>query len=438
MSFLNQKGVQTALGVQEFNMEKKKVLFIGVHPSTATGNGNMMMGIASQVDREKYEPYFLTNTFNMDFERYLEDKDIIDNIIPARNTDNEDYWGKQTVVSLMGTGYFDLCFFVGADIWIYIDIFDHIEKLKNTEGFEWGFLFPYDLPYAREDWMQWINTIPFPYVYSEFGYNIIKDYVKRIQYFRPPNGNKEIHTTEYETFNRDHLKKNFFQDIDVEKTVILGTIGPNQKRKNIARQMKGFGIARKKLKEKFPELEMIYYIHASPTGYIDINRFAKDYDLTGGIIRTKPSDIKVDEKTMKKLICSFDCLLNCSFQEGLSWTVLEAMLCKTPVIASKSTGHIELLEDGNGILVTPYETDFLNLMTKSGPNPIEIKACDQHSIANAIEQFVTNYEQVPALKEKAYNKAIEWLSGVNDINKILDDMVNRIEKSKNEVWGMEL
>lgn len=54
------------------------------------------------------------------------------------------------------------------------------------------------------------------------------------------------------------------------------------------------------------------------------------------------------------LIKGSDVLVQPSISEGISSTILEAMACKTPVIASKVGGNLELIQDQeSGILVEP-------------------------------------------------------------------------------------
>ncbi len=53
-----------------------------------------------------------------------------------------------------------------------------------------------------------------------------------------------------------------------------------------------------------------------------------------------------------------DCLVTCSFREGLPLNVIEAMLCGDAVVASNNRGHRELVENGvNGFIVEPKDID---------------------------------------------------------------------------------
>lgn len=61
---------------------------------------------------------------------------------------------------------------------------------------------------------------------------------------------------------------------------------------------------------------------------------------------------------LNQFVPAIDCEAACSFREGMPLNVIEAMLCKKPVVASFNRGHSELIEDGvNGYLVEPLDAD---------------------------------------------------------------------------------
>ena len=66
---------------------------------------------------------------------------------------------------------------------------------------------------------------------------------------------------------------------------------------------------------------------------------------------------------LEKVVPITDLIVSCSFREGLPLNIIEAMLCKKPVVASINRGHKELIVDGeNGYLFTP--TDYKTLSEK--------------------------------------------------------------------------
>ena len=66
---------------------------------------------------------------------------------------------------------------------------------------------------------------------------------------------------------------------------------------------------------------------------------------------------QIKENTIS-LIRGSDILIQPSLKEGISSTILEAMACKTVIIASNVGGNYELIENGvNGIIVEPEDVD---------------------------------------------------------------------------------
>ena len=63
---------------------------------------------------------------------------------------------------------------------------------------------------------------------------------------------------------------------------------------------------------------------------------------------------------LENLVPAVDLVATCSYREGLPLNVVEAMLCKKPVIASQNRGHRELVDDGiTGCLVQPNDVESL-------------------------------------------------------------------------------
>ena len=56
---------------------------------------------------------------------------------------------------------------------------------------------------------------------------------------------------------------------------------------------------------------------------------------------------------LERVVPAVDVVVSCSKREGLGLNVIEAMLCKKPVVAAMNRGHAELVEDGiSGFLVS--------------------------------------------------------------------------------------
>ena len=61
---------------------------------------------------------------------------------------------------------------------------------------------------------------------------------------------------------------------------------------------------------------------------------------------------------LEKLVPAVDLVVSCSKREGMPLNIIEAMLCKKPVVASHNRGHDELIVNGrNGFLLPPRNAD---------------------------------------------------------------------------------
>ena len=59
---------------------------------------------------------------------------------------------------------------------------------------------------------------------------------------------------------------------------------------------------------------------------------------------------------LEKIVPATDLVVSCSYREGLPLNIIEAMLCKKPIVASVNRGHKELIKDGeNGYLFAPND-----------------------------------------------------------------------------------
>ena len=61
---------------------------------------------------------------------------------------------------------------------------------------------------------------------------------------------------------------------------------------------------------------------------------------------------------LEKVVPAVDLVVSCSKREGMPLNIIEAMLCKKPVVASHNRGHDELIVNGkNGFLLPPRNAD---------------------------------------------------------------------------------
>lgn len=412
---------------------KPRILIVGEHPAIRSGNSMMLEGIMKQIDREKYNItlFLVDDGCAMDsLHNYIFDEDSpIGTYIPAGEKNN--IWGPKKLAALFRSVNFHMIFFVGIDIWRYSLIENELyEESKN--GMRWCHLFPYDLQYPSKIWPSVIEKVQFPFVYSKWGLDMVINDVPKVKYFRPPNGNEFLYEKEMIPWrDKLSLKSHFYPDLNPETLFVFGSIAPPQRRKNLIRQIKAFSLLLHNQKQidainevHGKKLEFVLYLHTEENQeLLNLEYLMTEWDIPEDKIRTKPPNSTVTKEMVPILMQTFDCLLNCSFQEGLSWTVLEAMILGIPIIASDSTAHKELLEE-IGILVVPHETDFIIHNTPFGISQVEAKVCSSQSIAKAMEILLMNPNDIEDVKTKLMERAQEWISGIDDVNLLIEDVLN--------------
>lgn len=396
------------------NRNNPRILFVGEHPQTFSGNGNMLAALLQQIDSDEYnicafvsgnvraqaivDPFFHPNF----------------GLIPAYDEAANDRWGKRKLLEILNMYHFDQVIFVGLDIWRYADIFPQIQEIASVRNFILKAIFPYDLPYIREDWVEWIKMVHQPYVYSHFGYELLKPEVPWIEYFRPPLRNAE-HFKPGGDDLRKKCREALFPDID-ENTTIFGFVGNNQIRKNIPRMIKGFANA------VSCKSNVILYIHAeNPYNVYNLEQIAKDANIPENKIRFFGSGTKILPEQMFQVYSAMDCMLNFSVQEGLSWTMIEAMLMGLPILYSYTTAHRDYPKE-IGISCKPDQETYIPLMTKYGSCYVETEACSASAIAHTILNFC-NSEQTDKdfMEISSFEAGHDWINGCGNIGSILEN-----------------
>lgn len=405
-------------------MSKKRILFVGEHPFGSSGNSHMMRSVLSQIeqDSDSYEVAVLAGG-----NQQVNAIPFLFSQLPFSivNTPSNDPWGSSILIDTIHRGKFDSVIFVGIDIWRYSEILERIKAACSQLNVPTSAIFPYELQNIRQDWTNLINLFDFKYVYSEYGRDILtKAGVEGIEYFRPyllssellkPTPEKKI---EYKRYFFPHAKQDTF---------VFGFIGNNQVRKDPQALLKAFAMFKHQTK-----FDSILYMHTDfNDGVYNLERAAVDYGLKLGDLSFKRTGAFLIEEDMVALYNSFDCLVNCTVQEGLSWTPLEAMLCGVPVIASNNTAHIELLNEC-GVLVDCNNYTRVPVMSNKGQHWVDAVSCRPEDIAQAMYGVYKNDELRKEMSEKGLIKAQSWLLGCDDINNIITKSLKLRKVAKEE------
>ncbi len=415
--------------------KKKRVLLVGEAPESYTGNGNMMLSCMDEVDIERYDICsFLVNNIPVDL---MPDPFVTASRIPfptvhAYESGMNDQWGKNKLLDFLTTHDIDILVFVGVDIWRYAEIFDVIKKIQHHKNFTWKVLIPYDLDHIRNDWIEWMKYPDQVFVYSEFGYNMLKEHITNLYYFRPKFVYHEAFTpaTEEEKLK---LRHSMFTDIS-DETVIFGFVGVNQLRKNILNLVAGF----KKVLEQRNDALLYLHLNSSASG-VNIDRLYKDFDIPEGCIRTNANMIrKLYPHEMTKIYKVMDCHILPSFQEGLSWTVIEAKLTGTPSIISDTTAHKDYMQENEdtehyGIISIPaIDRSYLGVTTEFGHgSPVPVPSCSPGAIKTAMLKYLNLSKETKELMSiNARTTGVDWIENCSHFtNDLLDVDVQQMKNS---------
>jgi len=397
----------------------KKILFVGEHPFASSGNSGMLLGILSEIDADAFQAScFVSESL------FVDPLPLLFQPLPFSlliQPEGSDVTG--SLLHILNKTDIDALVMVGLDIWFFRTAMKQIADVCNKRNVNFVAIFPYDLQEIRSDWVEWINMVDYPCVYSKYGEALLKPHVPNIRYFRP-----ELHVSDiwvpFEDQKKAEIRKRIFPTVP-DDAILFGFIGHNQFRKDPQGLIKAFSIAKK----SNPNIRL--FMHTDfQVGIFNLGRYAKDCGAKEGDILKKAhagSVYKLGD--MPSLYNCFDCLVNCTIQEGLSWTPLEAMLCGVPVIASASTSHTELVKDV-GILVPCEEPAFVPVETEHGSSFVEAKKCKPEDIATAMIAVAKTEVSRKEMSRRGVVRGKEWLSGISDINELLHEVCSKRKTTK--------
>ncbi len=386
----------------------KKVLLVGEHPQGPTGNSHMMNAILQQIDFEKHDISVFATT-------YTGSPIVEANYMLFEGGANPgDIFGLTQLVNFLDQNKFEVVCFVGIDLWQFSRIYPQLKELRKRDKFVWASIFPCDTYEVKQDFLDLTSCIDIPCVYSEHGFNLLKGKVTNLCYFRPPLFcAKEF--VSFEKEQRERIRKILFKDMIDDESFILGFFGHNQFRKDPLRLIKAFFIT----KRQFPNIRL--YLHMNlKQGVFNIEQYIRDCGGKYGDVLVKKQDHNYSTRALVEAYNACDCVINTSLQEGLSWTLLEAMLCGIPIIAANNTAQKELLEGGAGIGIPSTDISYIPVLTANGESTfIESKACCFPTLLYGMRSVLKESVRENLIKN-GFKKAKEWLGGITDIQDLLE------------------
>lgn len=401
-------------------MEKKNILLVGENPFSMSGNGNMMQALSGKINLEKYNITCFCRGAMPDI--YVDPLQPLPlRIICADPDENGDPWGKWKLLNLISTEKrIDLVVFVGIDAWVFGSIYKQLAMLqKNGYKFKTMGIFPYDSPYERKEWIDCFKMIDFPFVYSFDGYKRVKKACEKVSYFRPPLLNSE----EFKPLPKEEVSKYRAETFPTctEETFLIGFVGNNQHRKCPQIHIEAFA----EILRSVP-VPVHFYMHTDlDTGVYNLKQVMKDFNIPEGGISSKVEGMKYTAGQMNILYNSFNLLVNCTSQEGLSWTPIEAALAGTPTLLSDSTAHKDF-----PLNVFPRTPCFSPYWIPAGVGMsikstlVRANCCHPSEIADDVICYLDDLSFEPS-QEELVSFGQNWLAGETNINTVFDTIFEK-------------
>ncbi len=396
-------------------MEKNAILFVGEHPFGFTGNSLMMLSILEKLDQTVFDP---TVFCPCDVHTYNPPTTFLPlNILSSGS--EKDVWGTKKLINVLTNSNVSALVFVGIDFWRYAAVFDEINDLRRKKHFRWIGIVPYDLPNIRQDWITYLGFFDHVAVYSKFGYSILNGKLKNLSFFRPPmtNIDKFVPMSKKE---RLEIRHRIFPTIK-DDAVLFGFIARNQIRKDPQTLLLAF----RQLVNIRKNVHLYFHVNLDE-GVYNLKQYIEDLDFPDGVLFVREPKSFLSFDMMPKVYSSFDFYLNISYQEGLSWTVIQSLLCGTPTIISKTTAHNDYNSLPGVKYIVPDQTKFLPIMTKKGQSWVQTKGCSEASIVESMVMAVDNVKQFRTERETIAYKTKEFYQPDN----ITTFLSNIIKKKK--------
>lgn len=388
-----------------------KILLVGEHPEGFTGNSHMLSELLKHVDFEKFDvSVFAATSSGRQLNSFTKRSyNLIEGGLAS-----EDPWGHNQLLGTIQESKPNIIMFVGVDIWRYVPIYQHLSILKSQLGFVWVSLFPYDFTYYRKEWEDWLKPIDYPLVYSEYGLCVLKSVSNKVRYFRPPLCDANLFVPQSKEERAEKRKK--LLDMIDKDTFLFGFFGVNQVRKDPLRLIKAFF----ELKKRIPNIAL--YLHTEMNGVYNLEDYIHSQGSKAGDVFVKKQGAMCTTNALVDLYNVCDCIVNVSLQEGLSWTLLEAMLCKVPLIAAYNTSQMELIDDGAAQPLLCADMAFIPISLPNGLIHLEARTCDFNNLVDSMELICKEEIYREELIEKGYAKANKWLDGVSNINDLFTEI----------------
>ena len=372
------------------NKEKVRVLWIGDF-ITPTGFSRVNHSIIENLPRDKYEILCLGVNYYGDPHKY----DYL-KVYPAGTKGH--IYGFNRIGDFVNKEI-DLIFILN-DLWIIHEYLSEIKKQFKKIPRIVTYM-PMDSTMPDHDWFEHFDVVDQAVVYTQFGYDAVKEVHPEILLSIIPHG---IDTKTFYKFDKPKIEckmgifpaeKNF-----LESWIVLNA-NRNQPRKRIHLAFEGFA---QFAKDKPKSIKYYHHAGISDVGY-DILRLAKkfgkkyNFNLEERLIVTntvKGVQTVTDEK-LNAIYNATDVGINSSLGEGWGLTNVEHAVTGAPQIVPDHSSCQELFRDCGLLIPTSQELCFEHTLTFG-------KLVTPEAIAEQLEILYNNKDLYNSLSKKALAK----------------------------------
>jgi len=391
---------------------RAKVLWMG-DAVTPTGFSRVNHSILKYLSRELYDVDILGINYYGDPHPYS-----YLNIYPAGSKGH--IYGFNRVKEFENKKY-DLIFILN-DLWIIHEYLNEIKKWKKIPKIVC--YTPLDSTMPDEDWFKNHDAVSQLVVYTQFGYDTIKEVNPKINLKIIPHG---VDTQTFYKINkpRPEIKNILFPNkSDFVNSWIVLNANRNQPRKRIDISFEGFAIF-----AKGKPLNVKYYHHAgiSDVGW-DVLRLAKKlsnrygYNVEERLIVTNMHRgvQSVAEDKLNLIYNATDVGLNTSLGEGWGLTNIEHTVTGVPQIVPDHSSCRELFHDCGLLIPISQEICFEQTITYG-------KLVTPESVAIQLEKLYQNPELQSTLAESAMMKFTDpkyhWKNVTKEWHKLFQEIL---------------
>lgn len=255
------------------------------------------------------------------------------------------------------------CFWIMSDPRFYFDLFRMENEIRKVCPIVWNTIWDnylkigdaprYNWPYYEScDFLGCISKLTYDAI-CDLGF---KDKAKYIPHGVPEDQFSILYDT-----TQEKLKLQFFGP-EKKDSFMLFYNSRNALRKRTGNVIMTFKMFRDSLSDQEKD-KVFLAMHTppkDPEGQ-DLNRILKDFNLEGSVII---SDKKMNPRSLCELYNAADLTISMSSEEGFGLSVLESLMCGTPVLCTKTGGMQDQIIDEEagrtfGVCVEPHARSFV-------------------------------------------------------------------------------